>query len=62
MEAQLQTARVGEGYTQLSFDASYKPPLGRGGVVIDSALLHRVAEAMTKDFMDRIASRLEEVA
>ena len=62
MEAQLQSARVGDGYTQLSFDASYKPPLGVGGVVIDAAVLHRVAEAMAKDFMDRIASRLEEVA
>ena len=46
------------GTTQLSISARYVPPLGALGSAIDRALLHRVAEATMKDFLDRVATAL----
>lgn len=48
----------GSGRTQLSISARYTPPLGPLGRELDRALLHRVAEATVKDFLDRVAERL----
>ncbi len=46
------------GTTQLSVSARYVPPLGSLGSTIDRALLHRIAEATMKDFLDRIATAM----
>jgi hypothetical protein len=58
-EADLEVASLGPSRTQLSVNARYTPPLGRLGSVIDRALLHRVAEATVKDFVDRVSAELQ---
>jgi hypothetical protein len=60
MEAEIEVAPMGEDHTQLAMTASYTPPFGLIGRVADRALLHRVAEATIKDFLDRVASRVGE--
>ncbi|MDH5373110.1 MAG: hypothetical protein OEX97_09225 [Acidimicrobiia bacterium] len=58
MLADLIIAPLGSMRAQLTFRGSYDPPLGPIGEVLDRALLHRVAEASVKAFMDRIALAL----
>lgn len=63
MDADLEIAQLGPAATQLAMSARYTPPLGGLGRVIDRAVLHRVAEATLKDFMDRLrVSVLEHTA
>lgn len=59
LEADLEVASLGPSRTQLSLNARYTPPLGRLGLMIDRALLHRVAEATVKDFVDRVRAELQ---
>jgi hypothetical protein len=59
MEADLVAAAMGPDLTQLTFQGTYKPPLGIVGQALDSALLHRFAESSVKDFVDRIIADLE---
>lgn len=58
LEADLELAPMGPDRTQVSISARYRPPLGRLGRALDRALLHRVAEATIKDFLDRVGDRL----
>lgn len=58
LDADLEVAALGEGRTQLSLSARYRPPMGALGRALDRALLHRVAEATVKDFVDRVGERL----
>ncbi len=58
LDADIEIAPLGSGRTQLSMSARYRPPLGVVGKALDKALLHRVAEATIKDFLDRTAERL----
>lgn len=58
LEADIEVARLGAETTQLSVSARYRPPLGAVGKAIDRALLHRVAEATVKDFLDRVGETL----
>jgi hypothetical protein len=58
LEADLEVAPIGPNITQLALSARYDPPLGALGRAIDRALLHRVAEATLKDFLDRVAAAL----
>jgi hypothetical protein len=60
MDADIVLAQLGPSLTQLSLRGSYRPPLGPVGRVLDRALLHRVAEASVKGFMDRVARTIEE--
>jgi hypothetical protein len=60
MEAEIEVAPLGPERTQLAFNGRYRPPLGPVGRAVDKALLHRVAEATAKDFLDRAARALEE--
>src|SRR5262249_56931481 len=60
MDAEIEMAPMGPTHTQLAMTARYTPPFGLVGRVADRALLHRVAEATVKDFLDRVAARLEE--
>ena len=57
-EADLEVAALGAGRTQISISGRYRPPLGALGRAFDRALLHRVAEATVKDFLDRVAQAL----
>lgn len=59
VDGDLEIAALGSGCTQLAFSAQYRPPLGFIGRTVDRVLLSRVAEATVKDFVDRIAERLE---
>ena len=59
LEADFEVAALGPSRTQLSVNARYTPPLGRLGSIIDRALLHRVAEATVKDFVDRVRAELQ---
>jgi hypothetical protein len=58
LDGDLEIATLGAERTQLAFSARYHPPLGLIGRTVDRALLSRVAEATIKDFVDRIAERL----
>ena len=58
LEADIEIAALGADRSQLSMDARYRPPLALVGRALDRALLHRVAEATIKDFVDRVAERL----
>ncbi len=54
----IEVAALGPSRTQLSISARYQPPLGAVGRAIDRALMHRVAEATVKDFLDRMGERM----
>jgi len=58
LDAGLEIASLGATRTQLAVSASYRPPLGLVGRAMDRALLHRVAEATIKDFLDGVAGRV----
>jgi hypothetical protein len=60
MDADLVLAAVGPELTHLEFRGTYRPPLGPIGRALDRALLHRVAEASVKGFVDRLAATLSE--
>ncbi len=59
MEAELVLAALGPGLTQLSLRGSYHPPLGPIGRALNRALLHRLAEASVKGFVDRVAHAID---
>lgn len=59
LEADIEVAALGPNRTQLSTNARYEPPLGALGRAIDRALMHRVAEATVKDFLDCVAQGLQ---
>lgn len=56
MEADLILAPVGPNHTQIALRGTYRPPLGTIGEILDAAVLHRVAEATVKHFVDRIGA------
>jgi len=58
LDADIEIAALGSMRTQLSMSARYRPPLGMIGRALDRALMHRVAEATIKDFLDRVGERL----
>jgi hypothetical protein len=62
MEGDLEIGALGPRATQLALSASYEPPLGRLGGLLDQALLHRLAEATVKDFLDRLGAAIERPA
>jgi hypothetical protein len=58
LEGDIEIAALGEHRTQLSISARYTPPLGAVGRTLDRALMHRVAEATVKDFLDRVVEEI----
>ena len=58
MEGDLEVASLGEALTQLAISARYSPPLGIVGRMLDRAVLHRIAEATVKDFLDQLGTIL----
>jgi hypothetical protein len=48
--------------SRLGLEAGYRPPAGRLGAAVDRALLHRVAEASVREFVERVAARLAQGA
>jgi hypothetical protein len=59
LEADLEVAQLSERRTQLSVSARYRPPLGALGRAVDKVVLHRVAEATIKDFLDQIGETIQ---
>ena len=58
LDAHLELGMLGGDQTQLAISARYRPPLGVVGQAIDRILLHRVAEATVKDFLDRVGQAI----
>jgi hypothetical protein len=58
LDANLELGSLGGHRIQLAISARYRPPLGAVGQAIDRVLLHRVAEATVKDFLDRIGQAI----
>jgi hypothetical protein len=58
LEAEIEVGTLGPGDTQLSINGRYTPPRWLAGTTADRLLLHRVAEATLKRFLDEVASRL----
>jgi hypothetical protein len=59
LDADVEVAPLGPHWTQLSISARYRPPMDVVGRAIDRTLMHRVAEATMKDFLDRAADALQ---
>jgi hypothetical protein len=62
LDANLELGSLGEDRTQLAMSARYRPPLGAVGQAADRVLLHRVAEATVKDFLDRLGQAITDQA
>ena len=62
LEANIELGSLGEDRTQLAISARYRPPLGVLGRTVDRVLLHRVAEATVKDFLDRVGEAITDHA
>jgi hypothetical protein len=59
LEADLEVAPLSRNRTHLSVSARYRPPFGALGRVIDKTMLHHVAEATIKDFLDRTGEAIQ---
>lgn len=62
LDGQLGVMFLGPDRSELSLVGSYRPPLGRAGLVIDEVLLAHVARATVRSFLKRLALALEEAA
>jgi len=60
MTATLMIFGLSAGETQLEFQGTYQPPLGKFGEVLDAAAGHRFAEASMTRFIQEVAGRLRE--
>lgn len=58
LDGHIEIARIGPASTQLGISATYEPPFGIVGQAADRALFHRVAEMTVKDFLERIAAKM----
>lgn len=55
MEGTLHVEPTGDGQTRITLNATYDPPLGRLGALIDRGLMHRLATMTMADFVTRLA-------
>jgi hypothetical protein len=60
VDAEFEIEPLGSQRTLLGLSAQYEPPLGLLGRGVDRVLLHRVAEAAAKDFVDSAAGLLND--
>ena len=58
MDAGIVIAGLGPDLTHIALRGSYEPPLGYLGRALDRTMLHRIAEASVKGFLDRIAASI----
>ena len=54
LDGELVVSGIGSDLTQIVFRGSYEPPLGKVGEAIDRVLLHHLAEASVKRFVDAL--------
>jgi hypothetical protein len=59
LDADVTVTAAGDHATILTLTGVYRPPLGRLGVVLDRAVLSRVAAATIRDFVGRLAHAIE---
>jgi hypothetical protein len=62
LDARLRVEPIGVGASRLSLAGNYQPPLGSLGREIDGTVLHGVAEATLRDFLEGVAGRLSRPA
>jgi hypothetical protein len=60
MEGTLHLEPHGGRSTRLTLNASYDPPMGALGALIDRALMHRLAKSTMEDFVNRLARALSD--
>lgn len=60
MSADLVLQPLGPGLVEVIFRGSYEPPLKGLGRLLDRALLHRLAEASAKAFLDQLCRAVDE--
>ena len=58
LDADLTLTPAGEHATLLTVAGAYRPPLGILGVALDRTILHRVAAATIRAFMNRVADAI----
>jgi hypothetical protein len=58
LDADLTLTPAGENAAVLTLAGAYRPPLGSVGAELDRLLLHRVAEATIRNFLERVATAL----
>jgi hypothetical protein len=58
LDADLTLTPAGEDAALLTLSGAYRPPLGSLGAELDRLLLHRVAEATIRNFLERVATAL----
>jgi hypothetical protein len=58
MSADLEVVALDGELTQLTLRGRYEPPLGAVGRRLDRLLMHRVAEASVRSFLDRLVATL----
>jgi len=58
LDADIEVGTLGPDHTQLAVNCRYTRPAGRRSASVDRFLLHRVAEATMKRFLDEVASRV----
>lgn len=62
MEGKLTVQPLGAHSAIVWFGGTYQPPLAGPGKTIDEVLMHRVAEATIRDFVEGVAGRLSALA
>jgi hypothetical protein len=55
LKGRLEARRLTSTRTELALVADYTPPAGPVGEAADHVVLHRIAEASLKDFLERVA-------
>jgi hypothetical protein len=60
LDGDLELAPLGSNSCRLTLSATYVPPLGEVGRVLDRAVLHRVAQSTVRSFLAGVAGSLEE--
>lgn len=55
LDGDLEIAPLGPNLCRITLSATYVPPLGEFGAVLNHALLHRVATSTVRSFLTRVA-------
>ena len=58
LHGDLRVAPLGAQRTQITLEGRYEPPLGAIGRRLDTIVLHRVAEASVRNFLELVARAL----
>ena len=58
LDADISISPDGKDATVLAMAGAYRPPLGAAGAQLDRAIMHRVATATIRRFVDRIAEAI----